>query len=180
MSQKKSDEEVVIAVRTSNKELYREIINRYQVRLFTYARYITGDEDKAKDAVQETFIKAYRNLNSFDASKKFSSWIYRITHNEAINIVKKYKRETALPDESKLPMTEDGHIEKLLEQAEHNQNIRQLIEMLPMKYKEAIVLYFIEEKSYEEISDILRIPMGTVGIRILRAKEKLRALLSAS
>jgi len=111
MSQKKSDEEVVIAVRTSNKELYREIINRYQVRLFTYARYITGNEDKAKDAVQETFIKAYRNLNSFDASKKFSSWIYRITHNEAINIVKKYKRETALPDESKLPMTEDGHIE---------------------------------------------------------------------
>lgn len=167
-----------MAVRTSNKELYREIINRYQVRLFTYARYIIGDDDKAKDAVQEAFIKAYRNLNSFDANKKFSSWIYRITHNEAINIIKKYKRETTLPDESRLPMTEDAHIEKLLEQAEQNEAVQQLIEALPVMYKEVIVLFFIEEKSYEEISDILRIPLGTVGIRISRGKDRLRQLLS--
>lgn len=178
MSQDRSDEELVEIVRTSNNELYREIINRYQTRLFTYVRFMTKDDEKAKDAVQLTFIKAYRNLYSFDTQRKFSSWLYRIAHNEAINVLKKYNRETTLPHESDLSQRESEHIEMILERAEQNKKVRDLIEDLPVMYKEVVVLFFIEEKSYEEISDILRIPLGTVGVRISRAKDRLKKLLS--
>ena len=73
-----SDSDVVEIVRTRDKEAYAEIIKRYQMRLMRYASYITGDEHKGVDVVQEAFIKAYVNLNGFDTKKKFSSWIYRI------------------------------------------------------------------------------------------------------
>ncbi|MDD5681357.1 MAG: sigma-70 family RNA polymerase sigma factor, partial [Candidatus Omnitrophica bacterium] len=80
-------------VRTKNKEVYAEIIKRYQTKLIRYATYITNDGSMGADAVQESFTKAYVNLNSFNIKKKFSSWIYRIVHNETMNIINKQKRQ---------------------------------------------------------------------------------------
>ena len=95
---KLSDEEVVEITRTKNKETYAEIIKRYQKKLMRYATYLLNDDDKAADVVQESFIKAYENLNSFNSNKKFSSWIYRIVHNQAINLINKHKKETPMLD----------------------------------------------------------------------------------
>ena len=90
---KLSDEEVVEITRIKNKEAYAEIIKRYQGKLMRYAKYLVSDDERASDAVQDAFIKAYINLNSFDTKRKFSSWIYRIVHNETMNLMNKHKKE---------------------------------------------------------------------------------------
>ena len=83
---KLSDEEIVELVRRKNKNFYAQLISRYQKKLLRYANYLIADEDLAADAVQEAFIKAYINLHAFNLKLKFSSWLYRITHNQAIDL----------------------------------------------------------------------------------------------
>ncbi|MCM2339324.1 MAG: sigma-70 family RNA polymerase sigma factor [Burkholderiales bacterium] len=163
-----SDEEIIEKVRTSDKDLYALIINRYQKKLIRYANNLIKNEEKAIDIVQESFIKAFINLNSFDTKKKFSSWIYRIVHNQVENIRKKYKQETPLLEEWDFESKDD--IEKDFEQKETIEKVEKCLKEIPLIYSEPISLYYIDEKSYEEISDILKIPMGTVATRINRAK----------
>lgn len=169
-----SDEELASFVREKDKELYGEIIRRYQEKLLRYVEKIVRDEHIAQDAVQEAFIKAYVNLNSFNTNKKFSSWIYRISHNEAINLIKKEKKKVSLGKNKWMSeMIEDKNvdIEKEFERKELIKTVRKLLKRLPVKYRSPITLFYLEEKSYEEISDILRIPVGTVGTRINRGKK---------
>ncbi|RJR25760.1 sigma-70 family RNA polymerase sigma factor [Candidatus Microgenomates bacterium] len=169
-----SDEQVVKLVREKDKEVYIEIIKRYQNKLMRYAFYLTQDDNKAADAVQEAFIKTYVNLNGFDIKKKFSSWIYRIVHNEAMNVLNKHGKHLQLNEDFDFDSginVEDDFVKKEL-QAHTNSCLRQMSVM----YREPLTLYFLEEKSYEEISDILRIPVGTVGTRINRAKVLMRKI----
>ncbi len=170
----KTDEEIVEIVKNENKELYAQIIKRYEDKLIRYAEYLIGDHDKASDAVQDSFIKAYINLNGFDVKKKFSSWIYRIVHNEALNLIDKHRKTVKLdPDidfDSGLNI-EDAYIKEEL--VAHAHTCLQEIDVI---YREPLSLYYIENKSYEEISDILRLPMGTVAVRINRAKAILKKL----
>ncbi len=164
-----SDEEIIEKVRQSDEELYALIIDRYQAKLIRYVYNLIKDKQKAEDIVQETFIKAYINLNVFNIKKKFSSWIYQIAHNETINHIKKHHREVPLPDDFDYQSEED--LEKDFDQKETSKKVSKCLEKIPLLYKEPLSLYYIEEKSYQEISDILRIPMGTVATRINRAKK---------
>lgn len=163
-----TDEKVVHFIITKDKEAYKEIINRYQDKLLRYANYIINDDEKAADVVQESFIKAYINLNSFNKNMKFSSWIYRIVHNQAINLTKKHKKEVSIFEN--FDYESDTNIENEYEKNELTKMIKKCLNEIPVLYKEAISLFFLEDKSYNEISDILRIPVGTVGTRINRAK----------
>jgi len=163
-----SDEEVVKIVRRENKEAYAEIIRRYQAKLLRYAGYLLGDEHLGADAVQEGFIKAYVNLNSFDVKKKFGSWIYRIVHNEAMNLFAKHKKQEPLDE--KIEYDSGIDLEDEFLKNELRSHTHDCLEQIPLIYKEPLSLYYLEEKSYEEISDILRIPLGTVGTRVNRAK----------
>jgi RNA polymerase sigma-70 factor (ECF subfamily) len=164
-----TDEEIVEKVRTSNQDLYAVIIDRYQKKLVRYVSNLIKNEDKAIDVVQESFIKAFVNLNSFNIEKKFSSWIYRIAHNQAINLAKKYQKEIPLLEDWDFKSNDD--IEKDFEEKETIEKITNCLKNIPLLYSEPLSLYYIDEKSYEEISDILRIPMGTVATRINRAKK---------
>lgn len=167
---KLSDTEIV-KLTYKNKEAFTEIIKRYEQKLLRYAKYITGDNNLSEDIVQNTFIKAYVNLKGFNTSLSFSSWIYRITHNEAINAIKKNKRCTVVEADvlsealSSLDEFSQDELKKML---------RSCLENLPLKYSEVLTLFFLEEKSYEEISDILRLPIGTIGTRISRGKAILK------
>lgn len=173
-----SDEELVRVVREKDKELYRKVIERYEEKLLRYAGYLVGDYEVAADVVQESFIKAYQNLWSFDVKRKFSSWIYRIVHNQAVNSMKKRSKEIQIEDIEWLSgeVEGNGNVEEQFEEKELAEMIGECMEKLPLKYSEPLTLYFIEEKKYEEISDILRIPVGTVGIRISRGKEALKKI----
>lgn len=163
-----TDEVVVEYVRSQDQESYAILVDRYQHKLLRYATSLIHDENKASDVVQEAFIKAFINLNGFDTNKKFSSWIYRITHNEAINIIKKYTKEIPLPEGVDLADSQD--IEADFEQQENSIRIREHLAKLPIIYAEPLALRYLEDKTYEEISDILHLPTGTVGTRINRAK----------
>lgn len=169
-----TDEEVVEIVCRDNQEAYAEIIRRFQKKLLRYTTYILGDSHKASDAVQETFISAFINLKSFNQKKKFSSWLYRIAHNQAINQLDKFEREQAWEDnyegDSGINL-EEAVIKKQLIREAHT-----CLEKMPIIYREPLTLYYLEEKSYEEISDILRLPLGTVGTRINRGKISLKKI----
>ena len=165
---KLKDEEIVKLVRDRDKEIYSEIIKRYEDKLMRYAVRLVGNEQKASDVVQESFIKAFVNLKGFNIKKKFSSWIYRIVHNEAVNEMKKYKREMPLFDNLKIADNDD-QIEKISKK-EIVKETKECLDKIPFKYAEPLILYYLEEKTYQEISDILRMPIGTVGVRIKRAK----------
>ncbi|MDD4289800.1 MAG: sigma-70 family RNA polymerase sigma factor [Patescibacteria group bacterium] len=165
---KLTDEKLVEYIRTKDQESYLEIVLRYQEKLTRYAKYLVQDEYKSEDVVQNTFIKAFINLNNFNIKKKFSTWIYRIAHNEAINEIVKHKREMPLLED--MDFQSDENIELDFSKNELREKLEDCISKIPILYSEPISLFFLEEKSYEEISDILRLPISTVGTRINRAK----------
>jgi RNA polymerase sigma-70 factor (ECF subfamily) len=169
-----TDEEIIEKIRLSDQDLYAIIIDRYQKKLIRYAKNLIKDEDKSVDIVQESFIKAFINLNSFNTEKKFSSWIYRIVHNQVINIAKKYQKEIPLSED--WDFESEDNLEKDFEQKEIIEQIEKCLKEIPIMYSEPLSLYYIDEKSYEEISDILRVPMGTIATRINRAKKIMKKL----
>lgn len=133
-----------------------------------YASYLMNDEHSRADVVQEGFIKAYISLNGFDVRKKFSSWIYRIVHNEAMNILNRQKRHKPMDD--KIDYDSGVDLEDEFVRNELKRHMQSCLEKMPVIYKEPLTLFYLEEKPYEEIGDILKIPVGTVGTRINRAK----------
>ena len=167
-----TDEQVIEKVRDTDKDLYVLIIGRYQKKLLRYANILLKDDAKAVDVVQSSFIKAFINLNSFNVKHKFGSWIYQIVHNEALNLIKKYPGETPLLDDIDFKSDED--IEENFIKSETKVVVEKCLKKIPLLYSEPLTLYYIDSKSYEEISDILRIPMGTVAIRISRAKKLMK------
>jgi len=169
-----TNEQLADYVRTRDQESYRELVKRFQSKLMRYANYLTGDEQKASDVVQEAFIKAFVNLNSFDVTKSFSTWIYRIVHNQAINELKKYAKEIAMDE--KFDIKDNKDIELDLEKKEVREKVLKCLLQLPLTYREPLMLMYFDDKSYQEISDILRLPIGTVGTRINRAKAAMKKL----
>lgn len=166
--QKLADEKLVSLVRDQDQELYRYLIDRYQAKLLRYASYLTGDADQAADVVQEAFIKAFVNLQSFNSKKKFSSWLYRITHNEAMNMLNRHKQE--LPILKDIDFASDIDLEDDFIKKELAGRAKKCLAQMPVIYKDVLTLYYLEEQSYEAISDILRVAIGTVGTRLNRAK----------
>ena len=173
-----SDERLVEKVRTENGELYREIVRRYQQKLYRYLRYLTNQPDEAEDLVQDVLIKAYRNLFGFDIKRKFSSWVYRIAHNEGLNYVKRVqKRKGVSFEDTSAPVLSDHNSpEDELAREEMRRNVHECLDELEPKYREPLILYYFEDKSYREISDVLRVPIGTVGTLISRGKGILKVI----
>lgn len=166
--EKLSDEEIVEKTRSLDQEFYAVLVERYQSKLLRYAINLIKDEDKATDVVQASFIKAFINLRGFDVKKKFSSWIYRIVHNEAMNIVIKHQKEIRIPENMDFKSEEDIEID--FERKEIVEKVEKCLSEMPLLYSEPLTLFYIEEKSHKDISEILRIPMGTVATRIRQAK----------
>ncbi|MFZ2188086.1 MAG: RNA polymerase sigma factor [Candidatus Moraniibacteriota bacterium] len=166
--EKLTDEEIVEKVQSVDKESYGYLMERYQSKLLRYANNLVKDEHRAKDIVQEAFIKAFINLNGFNPKKKFSSWIYRIVHNEALNVLKKYHKESPMLEDFDFESAEN--LEKDFSQKEITEAVGRCLLKIPVLYSEPLALYYIEERSYEEIGDILKLPQGTVATRISRAK----------
>lgn len=172
-----SDEKVALAVKSGEEDAFGELIARYEAKLKRYARKFLSTKHEIDDLVQDVFIKAYTNIQSFDHEKRFSPWIYRIAHNTFVNELKRKERsgfglfdaDTVLPF---LPAKEKADSEVIEE--ELGSELESLVKELPAKYREVIVLHYYESLSYIEISDILQIPVTTVGVRMTRARKKLK------
>lgn len=168
-----NDEDIVKKIQSGETELYEMIIVRYQDKLYRYINRMIYSHQDSQDILQIVLIKTYTNIQSFNTKLKFSSWIYRIAHNESINWIKKNKnRYEFLESDQDINSDEKDMYQKM--ESEINQKlVAGCLKELDPKYKEIILLKYIEDKSYEEISDILRKPVSTVGVLINRAKSKL-------
>ncbi len=170
-----SDEDLVIAIRLNEKEWYGEIIRRYETKLTHYLRKFIRDQDELEDVLQEVFIKAYRNLFDFNSDRKFSPWIYRIAHNQALNQIKKYSKESFSIDEKEWEIIDEKmDLKREVDQSIAKAQIEKGMSLLKAKYREPLVLFFFEEKSYDEIADIIKVPISTVGTLISRGKNQLK------
>ncbi|HDP37322.1 MAG TPA: RNA polymerase sigma factor [Candidatus Atribacteria bacterium] len=174
----KTDEQIVVLT-LKNQDYYLCLMKRYEAKLLNYILKISniGRED-AEDLLQEVFVKAYQNLNDFDLNFKFSNWVYSIAHNTTISAFRKKKvRPQSVSWEDKdldniLKSTLD--VEDASLQQQTYKHILKIIDQLPLKFKDVLILKFVEGKDYREISDILHKPMGTIATLINRAKKSLR------
>jgi RNA polymerase sigma-70 factor (ECF subfamily) len=179
----KTDEEFV-SLSLEKSENFRFIVERYKAKLGHFIRRKAAlNKDDVDDLLQDIFIKVFLNLNDFDTSLKFSSWIYRIAHNEVISWYRKKKIRPQVnfedyEEENIVNWLKDElNIEKHWESKNLKEKIVAEIEKLNDRYKDAIILRFLEEKDYEEISDILQVPTGTVSTLIYRGKNELQKAL---
>lgn len=172
-----SDEDLTKKIQKGEAELFGILMERYQAKIFRYGKKFLASEENIEDVVQEVFIKTYQNIQSFDTSQKFSPWIYRIAHNTFINALKKHQRGPLYLFDFDTLLSHtvvDDPIVKERENTEMKTIVDRGLKELEPKYREILVLYYLEELSYKEISEVLHIPIGTVGIRIMRAKEMLK------
>lgn len=178
----RNDEEVVVQVQKGDIESFRILVERYEPKMTRYAKRFFFDGDEGKDLVQEVFIKAYVNIQSFDASRRFSPWIYRIAHNEFVNNIKKRQKErenvsifdfdVLFPHLVAKEAADDG-----FNKAEVKGMLDRSLNKLNAKYREPLVLYYFEDMDYREIADILHIPISTVGVRLQRGRAMLKKIV---
>ncbi len=170
-----TDEEIARLVQSGDVEAFGILVTRYEAKLKRYGqKFLAGDRGAVEDAVQEAFLKAYKNIRDFDVSRKFSSWLYRIAHNELINVLKKKRLDTLFFFDTDVVFPHpvaNGRTERQAERRLFAEIIEKCLDKLNPKYREPLVLYYFEELDYKEISDILHIPISTVGIRLKRGKE---------
>ena len=175
------DGDVVAAFLAGEERAFQEIVDRYQTRLLNFVYRTIGDREKAEDLVQEVFIRVYRHLHRFDASKKFSTWIYTIASNLAKNELRNRSRNPLVlfqtikknwQDEERPLQFEDSSSRP--DDLFRKRHLRALVEeataQLPEHHRQVFVLRELEGKSYEEIAEITSTNLGTVKSRLNRAR----------
>ena len=178
-----TDEEIVRRT-LLDKEAFTPLIERYEAKLTRYLERLgVGVHEDCEDILQNAFIKAYRNLNSFDQTLAFSSWMYRIAHNEAMSFFRsRHARPQVVLDEgSETLLTElrdeNSDTTHLAELRLSREELAKAFTVLTPLQRDVLTLRFFEDRSYAEISDILEVPTGTVSTLLYRAKRALREAL---
>jgi len=166
-----------------NPDYFLYIVKRYQDKIIRYIKRRTKVSNTASDDIaQEIFIKVYRNLNAYNPDMSFSSWVYRIAHNHIIDWYRKEKkREYISIDDTDnsvaFNLAGEEYADKNIMTDEIKNELIEIINSLSQVYKDVITLRFFEEKSYEEISDILHIPVNSVGVYVSRGKNIIKQKL---
>ena len=186
-----SDQEVVLQARQGREPAFRELIGRYERPVFSLIYRLVRDREKSEDLSQETFIKVLNAIDRYDPSYKFSSWIFKIAHNTALDHLRKKEPETLSLDgsphaqsaaeieastvhvASDAPSPEDYAAHRELSGV-----LEQAIAQLRPEYRTAIILCHMEGRAYEDIAEIMEVPLGTVKTYIHRARHELKGLLA--
>lgn len=169
----KTDNELV-GLSLDNPDHFLCLIKRYESKLLYYIMRISKfSREDAEDVLQDVFIKTYYHLNEFNSDLKFSSWIYRIAHNQTISeIRKKISRPTIPFEKEDIDKLEDAFdMAREIDNSLDRDKIDEALSKMDEKYREVLILRFLDEKDYVEIADILKKPVSTVGNLILRGKK---------
>ncbi len=176
-----TDEQLAARAQRGLQLAYTALAERYWQKLLRYVRRILPNTNEAEDLVQDALLKAYTNLNGFDANRRFSPWIYRITHNVIVDHAKTLGRRP-LPFFDPEVLWPHPRAKERPDVDAENSSIRRLIEQhldrLDYKYREPLVLRYLEDLPYRDIADILRLPTGTVSIRIKRGLALLKKTIT--
>lgn len=180
------DEELVRSVLAGDRDRFGELVTRYQGRLVNYLYRLVRNLDEAHDLAQEVFVRVYQALDRFDPQYRFSTWLFRVAQNAAIDLIRKRRfRLVPLtrPDEDgegtydlELEADDPGALAEL-ESEERGQQIRRAIDGLPWEYRELILLRHYGELAYDEIAQAKGMPLGTVKNKLFRARQMLKAAL---
>lgn len=164
-----------------NTHAFSEIVDRYRNSVFGMALRFTGNQNDAQDISQEIFIRVYENLNRYNGKSKFSTWLYRIGYNLCIDWTRKnskHKLSTALTENDlEIPDSRAGPEETYFE-IQQRRELGIAINSLKDKYRNILILFYFQGFSYEDIGDILEIPVKTVETQLYRARKQLRSKLS--
>jgi len=182
----KKDSELVRESLEGKEKAFCEIVDRYRARIFSFILRMVKNHEEANDVAQDVFVKVFRSLDTYDARRNFSSWLFKIAQNMAIDHLRRRRFDVVSLDE---PVeTERGEYsiqvassglspDRELEGMEVGEALEVAIEELEPVYRSAIMLRHVEGKSYDEIAEILEIPLGTVKTYIFRARRILRGRL---
>jgi RNA polymerase sigma-70 factor, ECF subfamily len=186
-----TDHDLIALARTGSEKAYRELLDRYQRPVFSLVYRMVRDRELAEDLAQETFVKVFNHLDRFNPKYKFSSWIFKIASNLAIDTLRKREpnmvsldgsRHAETPDEVEATRitveSKDENPEEFLEAKELGQEIERAIGLLRPDYRTAILLRHVEGRAYEEIAEVMGVPLGTVKTFIHRARSELRETLA--
>jgi RNA polymerase sigma-70 factor (ECF subfamily) len=182
----RTDEELIAAFQQGEREAFTQLVGRYKHQLVNFVYRFVGDYDQADDVVQETFIRLYQKADAYKPVAKFSTWLYTIAANLARTALRSRSRHGMFSLHKK--RTEEGEREieirddrypadALAEGALRQEIIQRALNQLPEQYREAVVLYDIQELSYEEICSITGMNMGTLKSRLNRGRTRLQELL---
>jgi len=176
-----NDSDLVASAVTGLEGSFEELVRRYQRPISAYVYRMVGDYESALDLTQEIFIKVYNSLRRYNSEFKFSTWIYKIAHNSAVD----HLRRTATREQSITSGTESESFELPIqsnrptpeqesEQKERRIEIESVVRTLPGNYRELVILRHSQDLTYEEIVEVTGLPLGTVKNRLFRAREMMR------
>ena len=185
-----SDQEVVLRARDGDHGAFRVLVKRHESRVYALAMRILHEPEWAQDAVQESFLKAYRSIRKFEGRAAFSTWMYRLTYNQCLDMKRADKsgryvdwdeERTAISEESKvsgqsLSSSIRGPGEEV-ERGELREQLGKAIETLPEAIRQTLVMREIDGLPYGEIAELLKIPKGTVMSRLFHARKRLKEVL---
>ena len=179
-----TDESLVRAVLSGDRDRFELLVERYQTRLVNYLYRMVRNLEEAHDLTQEVFIRVYQALDRYDSQYRFSTWLFRVAQNAAIDVIRKRRIQlvplTRRADEGseatvdlKLPDGQPTALESL-QGRELDASIRAAIDTLPWEYRELILLRHYGELAYEEIAEVKAMPLGTVKNKLFRARQMLK------
>ena len=183
------DLKIIESCLLGNTQMFSRLIDNYKNMVYNLAYRMSSNSQEAEDISQEAFLRAYQSLARFNSSYKFSTWLYQIT----LNIIRDRFKKKGLnyvsldtpikTDDSEFypqPLDSTNDPEQIVARQEDARAVQQAINSLSLKYREVLVLRHLQDLSYIEIANILKLPQGTVKVRLYRAREQLRKILSDS
>ncbi|HEV8537991.1 MAG TPA: sigma-70 family RNA polymerase sigma factor [Bacteroidota bacterium] len=174
-----SDSEIVDSVRGGKKHDYARLVERYEDKAFTLCVRILKNREDAEEAAQDAFVRAYNALGKFEGTAKFGTWFYRIVYNVCLTRLGKRRDEFQSTEYVDGEVHDDvltpgGSLERDIETKDMVQFVKRIVEILPEKYSAILTLYYLHELSHEEICEVTRLPLGTVKVRLFRARALLQ------
>lgn len=165
------DKEIMKSILEGNKNDFEKILIKYDKKVYGFICKLIGDKHIAQDLAQETFLKAYRNLYSFDCNKSFITWLFTIAKNTSVNYLK--SNEAKSFEKIDEEFAHDLTPEVVIENKENMKELYELIHSLPEKYRVLILLKYVEKLTAEDIGKVLNLPKGKVESRLYIARQKL-------
>jgi len=172
---------LISCARGGDREAFGELVEQYRDNVYRLAYRMCGNAYDADEAAQEAFVAAWRALPNFRGDAKFSTWLYRLTTNAAIDVMRREKRHKTVGDGEMVDLADDADSpQETVERTEQQEAVQEALATLSEEYREVLLLRYMEELDYAEIAEVLQLPSGTVKSRINRAKAALKTALLKS
>ncbi len=180
------DKELIKDFLQGNNSAFEKLVSCYEKKVYSLCYHYVGNQEDALDMAQEAFVRVYQNLEKFRFDATFSTWIYRLTVNTCLDFIRKERKNNTVSLDKKI-ITAEGEITREivddrilpleeLEKKELREEVKEALRSLPQEQRTVIILKDFQELSYEEISSVLKIPIGTVRSRISRGRIKLKTI----